>query len=110
VHELDDTLLADRMSILQRFIGRVYAFAVIALLCELLLAVRANAQAPSFSSWNECVAKQTIMAFVREVTDQSSPKYVQPADRIATFDQDGTFGSNVLSIPKPCLRSTGSTS
>jgi hypothetical protein len=57
----------------------------------LLLAVRANAQAPSLSSWNEGVAKQAIMAFVREVTDQSSPKYVQPADRIATFDQDGTL-------------------
>lgn len=91
MHELDDTLLADRMSILRRFIGRVCAFAVIALLCGLLLAVRANAQAPSLSSWNEGVAKQAIMAFVREVTDQSSPKYVQPADRIATFDQDGTL-------------------
>lgn len=37
------------------------------------------------------MAKQAIMASVREVTDQSSPKYVQPADRIATFDQDGTL-------------------
>lgn len=91
MHELDDTLLADRVSILRRFIGRVCAFAVIVLLCGLLLAVRANAQAPSLSSWNEGVAKQAIMAFVREVTDQSSPKYVQPADRIATFDQDGTL-------------------
>jgi phosphoglycolate phosphatase-like HAD superfamily hydrolase len=27
----------------------------------------------------------------RDTTDKSSPKYVEPADRIATFDQDGTL-------------------
>ena len=31
------------------------------------------------------------MTFVKETTEKSSPKYVQPVDRIATFDQDGTF-------------------
>jgi phosphoserine phosphatase len=41
-------------------------------------------------SWNEGPVKQTIMSFVRKVTDKSGPEYVPPADRIATFDQDGT--------------------
>jgi phosphoglycolate phosphatase-like HAD superfamily hydrolase len=91
VQELHGALVADQVSILRRFRGPVCAFAVIALLCGLLLAVRASAQAPSLPSWNEGVAKRAIMAFVSEVTDQSSPKYVQPADRIATFDQDGTL-------------------
>jgi hypothetical protein len=42
-------------------------------------------------SWNEGSAKQAIVSFVRKVTDKSSPAYVPPADRIATFDQDGTL-------------------
>jgi hypothetical protein len=37
-------------------------------------------------------AKQAILAFVKEVTDnKSNPKYVAPEDRIAAFDQDGTL-------------------
>jgi phosphoserine phosphatase len=42
-------------------------------------------------SWNDGTAKQKIIEFVEEVIDQSSPNYVKPSDRIATFDQDGTL-------------------
>jgi len=49
----------------------------------------AHAQDP-LPSWNDGPAKQAILAFVKEVTDKSDPKYVAPEDRIATFDQDGT--------------------
>src|SRR5271156_1807409 len=42
-------------------------------------------------SWNDGSAKQSILSFVKDTTDKSSPKYVQPRDRIATFDQDGTL-------------------
>jgi phosphoglycolate phosphatase-like HAD superfamily hydrolase len=42
-------------------------------------------------SWNDGSAKQAIIEFVQATTDQSSPKYVEPSDRIATFDQDGTL-------------------
>ena len=31
------------------------------------------------------------MEFVRATTDQASPQFVPPAERIATFDQDGTL-------------------
>ena len=48
-----------------------------------------HAQDP-LPSWNDGTAKQAILAFVKEVTEKSSPKYVAPEDRIATFDQDGT--------------------
>src|SRR5215469_10416704 len=61
------------------------------MLCGVLLATRANAQLPSLASWNEGAAKQAIVSFVKEVTDKSSARYVDPADRIATFDQDGTL-------------------
>jgi hypothetical protein len=110
VQELDDALLADQMNILRRFIGRVSAFAVIALLCGLLLAVRANAQAPSLSSWNEGMAKHAIMVFVRAVTDQSSPSASNLQTASPRSIKMAPFGSNILSIPRPCLRSTGSTS
>jgi hypothetical protein len=43
------------------------------------------------SSWNEGPAKQSILSFVKDVTNKSGPNYVEPEDRIATFDQDGTL-------------------
>ncbi|WP_036050402.1 HAD family hydrolase [Bradyrhizobium sp. Tv2a-2] len=45
----------------------------------------------SLGSWNEGPAKQAILDFVRSTTDQTSPKFVPPEQRIATFDQDGTL-------------------
>jgi hypothetical protein len=42
-------------------------------------------------SWNDGPSKAAVLAFVRDTTDKSSSKYVEPADRIATFDQDGTL-------------------
>jgi hypothetical protein len=42
-------------------------------------------------SWNDSAAKQAIIKFVQETTDTSSAKFVPPAERIATFDQDGTL-------------------
>ena len=44
-------------------------------------------------SWNEGKTKQSIMDFVNTVTDENSPDYVEPKDRIATFDNDGTLWS-----------------
>ncbi|MCP9799892.1 HAD family phosphatase [Synechococcus sp. RedBA-s] len=42
-------------------------------------------------SWNDGPAKQAIVEFVKVTTDKSSPKFVPPKERIATFDQDGTL-------------------
>ncbi len=42
-------------------------------------------------SWNDGAAKQAIIDFVRATTERSSPNYVAPEERIATFDQDGTL-------------------
>jgi hypothetical protein len=57
----------------------------------LALSFQANAQTPALASWNDGTAKQAIVSFVKEVTDKSGTKYVEPQDRIATFDQDGTL-------------------
>jgi phosphoserine phosphatase len=65
-------------------------FAVVMILA-LVLALRVSAQTSALPSWNDGPAKQTILSFVKEVTDRSGSKYVEPQDRIATFDQDGTL-------------------
>jgi phosphoserine phosphatase len=41
--------------------------------------------------WNDGPAKKAILEFVAAVTDKNSKDYVKPADRIATFDNDGTL-------------------
>jgi hypothetical protein len=51
------------------------------------------ALADPLPSWNEGQARQAIIEFVRRVTDKSSPQYVPPEQRIATFDNDGTLWS-----------------
>ena len=42
-------------------------------------------------SWNDGPVKQAIVDFVKATTDSSSPNFVSPEARIATFDQDGTL-------------------
>ena len=42
-------------------------------------------------SWNDNDTKQTILTFVEAVTDPGSSSFVPPAERIATFDNDGTL-------------------
>jgi phosphoserine phosphatase len=44
-------------------------------------------------SWKEGKTKQSILAFVKKVTDKSNTEYVPPAERIAVFDNDGTLWS-----------------
>jgi phosphoserine phosphatase len=50
----------------------------------------AKAQDP-LPSWNEGPAKKAIVEFVAAVTDKNGKDFVKPADRIATFDNDGTL-------------------
>ena len=51
----------------------------------------AEAQTDLLPSWNDGPAKQAIIQFVQDTTDQASPNFVPPEARIATFDQDGTL-------------------
>ena len=44
-------------------------------------------------SWNETATKKAIVAFVGKVTKEGGPDFVPPAERIATFDNDGTLWS-----------------
>jgi phosphoglycolate phosphatase-like HAD superfamily hydrolase len=60
-------------------------------LSVLLFAVASAYARDPLPSWNDGPAKKAIISFVKETTDKSSPRYVEPKDRIATFDQDGTL-------------------
>jgi phosphoglycolate phosphatase-like HAD superfamily hydrolase len=63
-----------------------------------LLGATALGMAPSafgdpLPSWNDTASKKAIVAFVEKVTTPGSPEYVDPAERIATFDNDGCLWS-----------------
>ena len=45
----------------------------------------------SLAILERCNAKQSILAFIQAVTDPGSADFVPPAERIATFDNDGTL-------------------
>jgi len=58
----------------------------------LVLLASTTAQANDLlPSWSPGKTKQAIIQFVEDVTKQGSPNYVPPAERIATFDNDGTL-------------------
>ena len=82
-------------------------FSVVAIIFSLFLVISCNTQVKEkdkksemkvenklkdpLPSWNEGAVKQKIIDFVNTVTDPSNPDYVKPAERIATFDNDGTL-------------------
>jgi FMN phosphatase YigB (HAD superfamily) len=43
------------------------------------------------ASWNETATSRTIVDFVSSVTNQGSPHFIAPPERIAVFDNDGTL-------------------
>jgi len=74
-----------------RRLARHKALILVALVLVLLRAGAAFAQVDPLPSWNEGPTKAAIEAFVKATTDPANPKFVPPAARIATFDQDGTL-------------------
>jgi len=43
------------------------------------------------ASWNDGVTKSEITDFVAHVTEEGGPDYVEPAARVAAFENDGTL-------------------
>lgn len=70
--------------------GLLAAFAAISLSLVVGWVAPALAQNDPLPSWNDGSARQAILDFVKATTTEGSADYVAPADRIATFDQDGT--------------------
>lgn len=99
------------------------AFAVLPAL-PVLLPASALAQLPTspagqtpvtdpLPSWNDTAPKKAIFDFVERVTKQGSPDFVPEAERIATFDNDGTlwaeqpmyYAAAVRTLPRQGARS-----
>ena len=57
----------------------------------LLMSPLTFAQSDPLPSWNETASKKAIVDFVELVTTPGSPGFIAPAERIATFDNDGTL-------------------
>ena len=55
------------------------------------LGLPAPAQTDPLPSWNDGAAKKSITDFVTRVTTRGDADFVPPAERIATFDNDGTL-------------------
>ncbi|MHC2439035.1 HAD family hydrolase [Bradyrhizobium sp. USDA 4451] len=70
---------------------RTLLIALIALPFSLLAPSRALSQADPLPSWNDGAAKTAIVDFVARVTTPGGRDFVPPAERIATFDNDGTL-------------------
>jgi phosphoglycolate phosphatase-like HAD superfamily hydrolase len=70
---------------------RLHARFLLAFVFAAAFGAQALAQTDLLPAWNDGPAKQAIVKFVHATTDQSSPQFVPPAERIATFDQDGTL-------------------
>ena len=56
----------------------------------------------SLPSWNDTQTKQAILDYVAKISDENSPDYIPPAERIAAFDNDGT-----LWVEQPAPAQTG---
>lgn len=75
---------------LAAFMAGVCFLAAVALISAISGGALAQAADP-LPSWNEGDAKQAILNFVAAVTRENSPDFVPPAQRTATFDNDGTL-------------------
>jgi phosphoserine phosphatase len=71
-------------------IGAALSAVLIVAIAFATAALPATAQ-DALPSWNEGTSKNAIMEFVGKVTREGGPDFVRPAERIATFDNDGTL-------------------
>src|SRR5262245_15295389 len=76
---------------MKRWLSPFRTLLAIVIGAPLLVTVTVGAQSDPLPSWNDGAAKKAIVEFVQSTTTQGSPQFLPPAERIATFDQDGTL-------------------
>jgi hypothetical protein len=64
---------------------------MLALLAVVLAGLTSSQAQDPLPSWKDGKAKESIVSFVTKVTKEGSPDFVPRAERIATFDNDGTL-------------------
>ena len=78
----------------EKTMKRLIAILLTLVMTVALFAVPGSAEesGSAFSEWNpEAPALKALIEYVEDVTNEASPNYIPPADRIATFDMDGTL-------------------
>jgi len=70
---------------------RVLLYSYLSFLLAIFAVKLASAQSDPLPSWNDTAAKHNIESFVDRVTKEGGKDFVPPAERIATFDNDGTL-------------------
>ena len=73
---------------------KIFACRILAiLLASLAVAIEASAAGANdpLPSWNEVASKKAILDFVEAVTDRKGTDFVEPSERIAVLDNDGTL-------------------
>jgi hypothetical protein len=75
---------------LRKVLRKIVVLCLIGICVTLTHTAPALAQDP-LPSWNKGPAKQAIVEFVCATTDKARPKFVPPAERITTLDQDATL-------------------
>src|SRR4051794_18444208 len=73
------------------FSRRAILVSFVALLLLSVSVLAQTAVTDPLPSWNDTGTKKAIITFVERVTSQGSPEFVPEAERIATFDNDGTL-------------------
>jgi phosphoglycolate phosphatase-like HAD superfamily hydrolase len=71
--------------------ARIILLLVAAFAAASVIGIQPAAAQDPLPSWNDTAPKKDIVAFVERTTKEGSPDFVAPADRIATFDNDGTL-------------------
>jgi phosphoglycolate phosphatase-like HAD superfamily hydrolase len=72
-------------------LGRTQNSIAVALFVALAFTTAASQTTDPLPSWNDGAAKKSIIEFIAKVTKPGSKDFVPQAERIATFDNDGTL-------------------
>ncbi len=70
---------------------RLATFVALLALLVAPYAAYADQESDPLPSWNDGAVKTAILDYVLRVTTEDSPDFIAEADRIATFDNDGTL-------------------
>jgi hypothetical protein len=87
--------LRDSISVLSRraLLSAMATLPVVSALLPVSATAQASTTGEPLPSWSDTDSKKAILAFVARVTKPESPDFVPEAERIATFDNDGTLGA-----------------
>jgi len=84
--------MQQELTMIRRFACLIFLVTPLALAASFRQAQSLDTPAPDpLPSWNNGPAKKAIVDFVQAVTDKARPSFVPVAERIATFDNDGTL-------------------